>query len=351
MSQDVSDWCRACRSCQQAKPGSGRGKTPYRIETVGSPMKRVGIDLKGPMPLTANMNRYILVIQDYQSRFIELFAIPDKQAETVADVLVKEYFTRYGVCERLHSDQGSEFNSHLTKEICRLWGVKKTRTSPFAPWSNGMVERSNRTLGMILRQFTDRPDYRVRWDEYLPFARLAMNATVNRTTGCTPSLLFFSRGEEMLLPVELLTGTTAVHEHVACLPEYVMEQKLVVQEIMEMARQVTERSVDRTINDRLRGNLKIRDYKVGDYVWRYYPPHATDKLHYSPWTGPWEVEDVDNDHHTVKLRVPKVGGGFELKWIHVSNLKPIHTTKDDHLLLSCEVVVQEYLRDQSRKHA
>ncbi|MCP3890087.1 MAG: transposase family protein [Desulfobulbaceae bacterium] len=60
----------------------------------------------------------------------------------MAKKLSDEILTHYGLCDRLHSDQGCGFESSVVKELCRLWGVRKTRATPFYPQSSGLVERS-----------------------------------------------------------------------------------------------------------------------------------------------------------------------------------------------------------------
>lgn len=78
-------------------------------------------------------------------------AIPtkDQKATTVARCLWEQFFVHYGFPERLHGDQGCNFESQIIKELCTLLGIKKIRTSPYHPRGNP-VERFNRTLlGML----------------------------------------------------------------------------------------------------------------------------------------------------------------------------------------------------------
>jgi hypothetical protein len=308
-----------------------------RLDLVGAPLLRVGMDLQGPFPVSKKGNRYILVVQDYFSKFVEMYAIPDKCAITVADILVTEYFARYGVCERLHSDQGMEFDAAVTHEVCRMWGVKKTRTSPFAPWSNGMVERSNKSIKQLLRQMCHQK-HRHDWDLKLPYVRMALNTTVHSTTGYTPHLLFFSRCEEAVLPCDLIYGKTDKSQP-HCLREYVFEQKISVQEIAEMARQHTGKQASIQKANRDRSGLKIRKYLVGDMVWRHSVPNRADKLHPHHYVGPYRVLDVDEDFNDVLLELPGVGGSWVRKWVNVSNVKPAIYTKDGYmLLLDSEVI-------------
>ena len=292
-------------------------------------MLRLGMDLQGPWPTSDSGNKYILVVQDYYSKWVEMFAIPDKTAQTVAEILVSEVFTRYGLCCRLHSDQGMEFESSLTHELCRLWGVKKTRTSPFAPWSNGMVERSNQTIKSILKTACE-DMYRIDWDKKLPYIRMALNNTTHATTGATPHELWFSRCEKARLPVDLLCGKPPQVEYLGCEREYIVNQRQACQEIAELTRRVTlkQAAIQRSGNSR--GGLKIRNYQPGDMVWRLIPPNERDKTGKTVWQGPFECLDVDNISHIVLLRVPTPGRGTALvqKWINTSNVKPVRYVKN-----------------------
>ena len=74
-------------------------------------MERVAVDVLGPLPKTENGNEYILIAQDYFTKWVEAFALPNQQATTVAEVLVDQFFCRFGVPMELHSDQGRNFES------------------------------------------------------------------------------------------------------------------------------------------------------------------------------------------------------------------------------------------------
>lgn len=293
----------------------------------GGPMARLGMDMQGPFPESMQGNRWILVVQDYFSKWVELFPLPHKDAESVARTLHDEILTRYGSCYRLHADKGGEFNNSVMDALCRDWGIKRTRTSGYAPWSNGLVERSNRSIKELLTQACQK---RVRtWDTHLPKLRMALNNVPHSTTGVTPYKVWFSRCEDAFLPVDTLTGRLPPQRLYECSKSYVNEQVRASHEIHELVRQHSEQAARLQAASRRRGGLKIRAYKRGDMVWRFYPPHSKEKLNPEKWMGPYRVEDVDNTNHNVKILIPSSGRGgpLELTWVHTSNVKPAHYTK------------------------
>jgi len=121
---------------------------PGRMQTVqsGTPMQCVAMDILGPLSVTTRGNRYILVIADYFTKWVEAFPMPNMEATTVAQLFVSQFICRFGTLEFLHTDQGRNFESAIIKESCKLLGITKTRTSPYHPQSDGLVERFNRVV-------------------------------------------------------------------------------------------------------------------------------------------------------------------------------------------------------------
>ena len=75
---------------------------------------------------------------------MDAYALPNHEAVTVATALVENWISRFGVPLELHSDQGSNFESQVFGEVAKLLGLRKTRTTPLHPQSDGMVERFTR---------------------------------------------------------------------------------------------------------------------------------------------------------------------------------------------------------------
>ena len=113
---------------------------------VGAPMERIAIDVMGPLPPTDRDNKYILVISDYFAKWTESYPMPNQEAETVPNVVVREFISRFGVPRQLHTDHGRNFESQLFLELCSIMEIDRTRTTSVRPQSDGMVKRFNRTM-------------------------------------------------------------------------------------------------------------------------------------------------------------------------------------------------------------
>lgn len=92
-----------------------------------------------------------LVMTDIFTKYTLAIPTRDQRAETVAQVLVAEWFYKFAVPDRIHSDQGRNFESTLIQQLCDLYKVQKSRTTPYHPAGNGQWERFIRTLHNLLR--------------------------------------------------------------------------------------------------------------------------------------------------------------------------------------------------------
>ena len=126
-------------------------------------------------------------------------AIPlkDQTAESTVKALV-ETFSIYGIPTYIHSDQGANFESTLLKETCRAFGIHKSRTTPYHPQGDGLVECTNQSLLQMLRTYCVRSSD---WEKWLPFLLYAYRSSTHTSTKCSPYLLMF--GREPTLPSDL----------------------------------------------------------------------------------------------------------------------------------------------------
>jgi len=213
----------------------------------------------------------------------------------------------------LHSDQGREFESGLTAELCKLLHIEKTRTNPYRPQSDGLAERFNRTLQQMLSAFVT--SVRDDWDDHIPYVMMAYRASQQASTGCTPNLLFLSR--EIALPVDLMFPTPGDSEILPECPQaYVEWVRLTLRNAHTFARQKLRSSATRQKRLYDRGS-KDCYYPVGFWVWQFYPPSGKQKFG-QKWVGPYLV--LGRLGQTV-YEVRKEQMAYPVR-VHVDHLKP-----------------------------
>ena len=68
---DVEEWVRTCEICAASKGPQNRSMGKMRQYAVGIPFERIAIDIAGPFPVTDDGNRYIMVVGDYFTKWVE----------------------------------------------------------------------------------------------------------------------------------------------------------------------------------------------------------------------------------------------------------------------------------------
>ena len=116
---DIAKWIQECRECQQRKPPHQAQQAPLDTIQSTSPFEKLSWDIMGPLPQSSSGNRYIVVITDLFSKWVEAFPIKSTDSETLATLLVDEVICRYGVPSCLHSDQGANLTSNLMATLCK----------------------------------------------------------------------------------------------------------------------------------------------------------------------------------------------------------------------------------------
>ena len=288
MRADVSRICNEC-DCAMLKRRRGR-REPLHQYVVGVPMERLAMDVAGPYPVTSAGNQYCLMVGCYFSKWLECFPIPDQKATTVARKLVFEIVARYGAFRELHSDQGTNFGSKVVLEVCRLFGIHKTRTTPYHPRSDGFIERSFRTLGRCLKAACR--ETKQEWDELVPLILMSYRATPQASTGVTPNMMML--GRQTRLPVQAMYGAPlGPEEEASTVSEYVAALQGGLRAAYRHARAGLQRAALHQKHD-YDGKVQRREYQAGELVWIHditLERTRGTKLQF-PWFGPALITKV-----------------------------------------------------------
>ena len=138
--------CTICqtRSLQKIRPPLQETDIPPY------PMAKLSLDLSGPYPTSLSGNKYIIAFVDWYSGWPEAFAVPDKTAVTVADLIIEQIYPLFGCPLQIVSDNGTENVNKVMNETLAKLNIDHVLTSVYHPQSNAKVERFHRTLHDVL---------------------------------------------------------------------------------------------------------------------------------------------------------------------------------------------------------
>ena len=314
----VERWVKECPACQQRNPPQPHPKAPLGTISASYPFEKVSWDIMGPLPTSESGNKYILVITDLFTKWVEAFPLKVTDSVTLATILVNEVVCRYGVPSYIHSDQGANLNSDLIKSMCNLLGITRTRTSAYHPQGNGQVERFNRTVEAMIAKVIDANQRN--WDVHLPKALFAYRTAVHESTRFTPFHVTFGRSPT--LPVDAMMGTLPKPDgEEISMPQFVRQLHLSLKDTYTTVRQ--------QLNQMHQSKKKSHDqepagseFAIGERVWLYTLAikRGRTKKFASLCRGPYTVVDKTG---LVNYRIRLVGGSHTLI-VHYNRLKPCY---------------------------
>ena len=273
-------------------------------------------DLLGPLTESEERNSYIMVVGDYFTRWMEAFPIPNQEVATVAEKLVNEVFMRFSIPEKLHSDQGRQFESKLIVEICYLLNIEKTRTTLYHLQSDGLVERFNRTLLDMLS--TCAKDHPFEWENYIRKVCMAYNSSVQASTGYMTLYLMF--GRQARLPLDVMYETSPPSPANASPGEYAVALQKQLRTAYNLVREKASKAhlrQNQPYNQKVHG----QPHKLDDLVWLHSAvtkKGPRSKLQHQ-WTGPFKViKKLSNATYHIQDTLHR----NQRKVVHFDRLKP-----------------------------
>nr|GEV24029.1 reverse transcriptase domain-containing protein [Tanacetum cinerariifolium] len=142
--------------------------------------------------------KYILVADDYLSKWVEAKALPTNDARVVVKFL-KSLFVRFGTPRAIISDRGTHFCNYKFAKVMSKYGVTHRLATAYYPQTSGQVEVSNRCLKRILERTVR--ENRASWSEKIEDALWAFRTPYKTPIGCTSYKLV--HGKFYHLPIEL----------------------------------------------------------------------------------------------------------------------------------------------------
>ena len=230
---------------------------------------------------------YVIAMVDYFTKVAELYPVEDKSAMTVARAFYHAWICRYGVPEKLTSDNGSEFQSDFTHMVQRL-GIEHIYTSANHPSTNGAVERVNQTIKrMLTSHFNEHP---TNWLDSLPQMLFSYMRSPHRSLDflCPSDMLL---GFLPKIPIAVRDVVIA-HVEAASPAEYVIG----LQDHLRNQYNHIKTVLDRQITNNILSSMdppkrKNPDLNVGDLVLEVAPGRGPLQTN---TRGPFLIVDLDD---------------------------------------------------------
>ena len=270
---------------------------PLTTVPIGSPWEMVAVDIL-QVPISQHNNRYLLIIQDYMTKWAEAIPIPDQTAERIAKELIK-VFSRFGIPDVLHSDQEKNFESTILRHTLDAFGVTKSHTTAYHPAEDGLVEHFNRSLLQMLRAYVlDHAD----WEQYLPLVLYAYRTAIHASTGVSPFELMFGRCANKPPILSKVAHDVTSYQHQ-------LQAKL--SQLMDFveAHNIQASNQQKQYFDK---QTLARTFSVGDPVWLSIP--TAGKLD-PRWEGKWIIQSV------VSPTTFTIHDGLRTKTVHIDRLR------------------------------
>ena len=304
---DVKIYCRSCHDCNSTNyPPHSRPSPLEQMDPITYFNQKVHLDLLGPLPLSHGY-RYLLVMVDSFSKWIELCPIQTKEMEEVSEAFFSTWICRHGVCTNINSDQGKEFLNRLFQKLSDRLSINHNFSSVAHPQSNGLAERQIRTTLAFLRKYLDGSND---WPLLLPYIASAHNTSVHSSTQYTPYMAVYAR------PARLPSSFGSPHTYAADN----LEQKLSLATRIQLdiiKRQQVQYASQKVQFDK---RAKEKNVQIGDVVYVMRARKGTQFQKFQKlFEGPYRVMQRGMHNNVLVVPVnPQLKRSF---WLHLNNLK------------------------------
>nr|KYP33730.1 Transposon Ty3-I Gag-Pol polyprotein [Cajanus cajan] len=285
---DCTEYVKKCKQCQQH--GNLIHASAEQLHTVSAPCPFAlwGIDILGPFPLAKGQCKFLVVVVDYFTKWIEVELLATITAANVQKFVWKNIITQFGIPYAIISDNGLQFTDKKFNTFLENLGIRHRFTSVEHPQSNGQAEAANKVVLSELKKRLG--SAKGSWAEELPEVLWAYRCTPQSSTRETPFRLAY--GTDAMIPVEVGEPSfRRTHFHEESNDGAIRAELDVVDEVRDRSQIIAEACKQR-MSRRFNSKLKPRNFREGDLVWR-----ASGSARRNPsegklaanWDGPFRV--------------------------------------------------------------
>lgn len=193
----MESYIPSCTECMRNKSKTTATAGPlHPLPVLDKRGDSVAIDFIGPLPEDSGYNMLISMTDRLNS---DIRLVPCKDnitAEHFATLFFDHWYCENGLPKEIVSDWDKIFLSKFWSSLNKLTGIKIKMSSAYHPETDGVSERTNKTVNQCLRYYVDRNHKG--WVQALPRVRFNIMNTRNDSTGFLPFQLHLGHSPKIL---------------------------------------------------------------------------------------------------------------------------------------------------------
>ena len=271
-------------------------QNPNKHITV--PEDAMHIDLVPELPPSGGYEN-ILTAMDESFRFLFAYPTSNRDAKTIAKVLINIMTKHAYLPTTLISDKGTAFLSHIFKEVADVLGITLKHATTKHAQTIGLLEQSHASIKQALKIETG--ERRSLWHKYINIAVLNYNTSYHTSIGCEPSRVFHGRNPYNVLDLKLEIRSQQQPVPTSQIAQEFLEQ---TEKIHQDVRKNTMQAYIeyKAYYDKKANASKLRE---ADYVYILLQKadHQGSKIPFTEfrWIGPYIIEKVlPNNNYLVR---------------------------------------------------
>ena len=151
LENDCINYVQKCHKCQIYADKIHVPPSSLHVIVSPWPFSMWGMDVIRHITLKAsNGHRFIFIVIDYFTKLVEAASYASVTKSVVACFIKREIIYRYGLAERIISDNGLNLNNDMVTEVCNWFKIKHHNSVPYQPKMNGAVEATNKNVKRII---------------------------------------------------------------------------------------------------------------------------------------------------------------------------------------------------------
>jgi len=152
MEQDCEVMIRKCKGCQAHGNDVKRAPTKLHSLTAPWPFAQWDMDIVGPFPIGRAQKKFILVVVDYFTKWVEAEALANITAWQVHPFVWQNIVCRFGLPHTIITDNDRQFIDKKLRDFYKQVRIRHLTSSVEHPQTNAQAEAMNKVIVVKLKK-------------------------------------------------------------------------------------------------------------------------------------------------------------------------------------------------------